>query len=81
MRCPARMKNGMAWSAKESRPVARRWAEVMRAGSSGMLTSMARDVAMPIPKATGTPSARSATREMPRSSKALTESSGWRAFA
>ena len=39
MSCPDKIKNGMARSAKLSRPVAIRWASVVTAGSDGMLIS------------------------------------------
>jgi hypothetical protein len=59
---PARMKNGIASSAKLSRPVAMRWATVVNAGSEAMPSSMVIRVPMPMAKATGTPSSSSVAK-------------------
>ena len=55
MSCPARMKNGMASSAKLSSPVAMRCATVVTAGTVWMLTSIVHRVEIPMQKAIGTP--------------------------
>ena len=56
MMLPARMKKGMASSAKLSMPVAIRWAKVVKAARGEMLTSMVRIPEIPMLKAMGTPS-------------------------
>jgi len=60
--CPAKIKNGIASKAKLSKPVAIVCATVVNAGITGMLTSIVKQVAMPMPQATGTPSPSNITK-------------------
>jgi hypothetical protein len=53
--CPERIKNGMANRAKLSKPVAIRWATVVRAGLVSMLINMVVTVAIPMQNEMGTP--------------------------
>src|SRR5688500_2230667 len=64
--CPARMKNGIASSAKLSSPVAMRWAITVVAAAGSSDISNAATAELPIAKEIGTPASNSTANTIPR---------------